>query len=77
VDGENNSGVQYRSKRKKPKAWGVVGYQMDIHSKPEYTAMLYGEGTGRGIIALQVHQGAPMTVYFKDIVLERLPSETR
>jgi len=140
--GDNNSGVQYRSRRTDPKGWGVAGYQMDIHANPPYTAMLYGEGTGRhilgergqrvvletdpkahqiekaafpvkpvevdawheytivaegnhllhtldgqttidvtdnhkerlerGIVALQVHAGAPMTVYFKDLVLEPL-----
>ena len=145
LEGDNNSGVQNRSKLKDPKTWTVVGYQMDIHAKPEYSAMLYGEGTGRGIltergqkatletdpkaaqidskafpiepidvskwheytviargnhlihqldgkttidvidnheqrldrgiIALQVHAGQPMTVYFKDIQLESLPAE--
>lgn len=147
LEGDNNSGVQYRSQLKDPKAWRVAGYQMDIHPKAEYIAMLYGEGTGRGIIAqrghkatletdpkasqidtkafpvdtvdvskwheysitargnhllhqldgkttvelidnhqhrgergivaLQVHAGAPMTVYFKDIQLETLSPEAR
>jgi hypothetical protein len=147
LEGDNNSGVQYRSQLKDPQAYRVAGYQMDIHSKPEYAAMLYGEGTGRGIlaergqkatletdpkesqrvlkafptesvdvtkwheyaiiargnhlvhqldgkttidvidnhkqlgergvIALQVHAGAPMTVYFKDIQLETLAVEPR
>lgn len=141
VEGDNNSGVQYRSKLTDPENWGVSGYQMDIHAKPEYMAMLYGEGSGRsiiaergqkvvigeekevsalygdaplepldvtewheytieargnhlihkldgkvtvdvtdnhkdqldrGILALQVHAGAPMTVWFKDITLEKL-----
>lgn len=145
LEGDNNSGVQYRSKLRESQAWSVIGYQMDIHAKPEYTAMLYGEGTGRGIlaergqkatletdpkesqidaqafpvesvdvsmwheysiiargnrlihqldgktttevidnhemraerglIALQVHTGSPMTVYFKDIQLEPLATE--
>ncbi|MEM9657050.1 MAG: DUF1080 domain-containing protein [Planctomycetota bacterium] len=57
LEGDNNSGVQYRSKRTDPKAWSVAGYQADIHANPPYTAMLYGEGTGRGIIALRGQQG--------------------
>ena len=140
IEGDNNSGVQYRSTLADPESWKVVGYQADMHSNPEYLAMLYSEGTGRGIvatrgqkvvvesetgkpqvvgetnpptpvdvsqwhdyeiiargnhlihkldgkvtvevtdnhqekldrgiIALQLHAGAPMTAYFKDIVLE-------
>ncbi len=147
LEGDNNSGVQYRSKLADPKTWKVIGYQADMHSKPEYAAMLYGEGTGRGIIAergtkatletepskssvdksafevkvldlsqwhtyeiiakgnrlihkldgkitvdvtdnhdkalqsgiiaLQVHAGQPMTVYFKDIWLEELSDKPR
>ncbi len=142
VEGDNNSGVQYRSKLVDPKTWKVVGYQSDMHPNPEYVGMLYSEGTGRGIvatrgqkvvvdeksgrpevvgetapatpvdiskwhdyeiiargnhlihkldgkvtvdvtdnhkekldrgiIALQVHAGAPMTAFFQDIVLEKL-----
>lgn len=51
LEGDNNSGVQYRSELADPKTWKVIGYQADMHAKPEYTAMLYGEGTGRSIIA--------------------------
>ena len=51
LEGKNNSGVQYRSKLVDPKTWRVSGYQADIHPKPENTAMLYSEGTGRGIVA--------------------------
>lgn len=51
LEGDNNSGVQYRSRLLDPKTYRVVGYQADIHVKPEYTAMLFGEGTGRHIIA--------------------------
>lgn len=51
LEGDNNSGVQYRSRLLNPKTYRVVGYQADIHAKPEYTAMLFGEGTGRHIIA--------------------------
>ncbi len=145
VEGDNNSGVQYRSKVTDAKTWRVAGYQADIHPKPEYSGMLYGEGTGRGIIAergqkvvigtesvkselegqtypvpaiditkwheytilvrgnhlihkidskvtvditdnhekkcergilaLQVHAGAPMTAFFKDITLEKFSVE--
>jgi hypothetical protein len=145
LEGDNNSGVQYRSTLKDPKTWKVVGYQADMHANPEYVAMLYSEGTGRaivatrgqkvvvdaesgkpevvgqttavtpvdisrwheytivargnhlvhlldgkvtvdivdnhkekpdkGIVALQVHAGPPMTVYFKDIQLEIFPEQ--
>lgn len=51
IVGNNNSGIQYRSKLADPKTWRVIGYQADIHPAPRYTAMLYSEGTGRGIIA--------------------------
>jgi len=33
------------------------------------------EKADRGIIAIQVHQGPPMTVFFKDIVLESFPKK--
>lgn len=145
LEGDNNSGVQYRSQLTDPQTWRVIGYQADMHAKPEYTAMLYSEGTGRsiiaergekviigaetirsaladqpspltpidltkwheytilaqgnrlihqvdgnvtvdvtdnhekrcerGIIALQVHAGAPMAVYFKDLELESLTAK--
>jgi hypothetical protein len=44
----NNSGVQYRSKVLDAKKWSVGGYQMDMHPKQEFVAMLYEE-KGRGI----------------------------
>lgn len=51
LEGANNSGVQYRSVHDKERGEFVcVGYQADIHSKAEYTGMLYDE-KGRGIIA--------------------------
>jgi len=51
LEGKNNSGVQYRSKHDKTRGdWVVVGYQADIHSKAEFTGMLYDE-KGRGIVA--------------------------
>ncbi|MEQ8835587.1 MAG: DUF1080 domain-containing protein, partial [Lacipirellulaceae bacterium] len=50
VEGNNNTGVQYRSEEVNPKSWRVIGYQIDMHPKPEYMGMLYSEGTGRGIM---------------------------
>ena len=51
LEGNNNSGVQYRSKQDKTRGdWVVVGYQADIHPKAEFTGMLYDE-KGRGIVA--------------------------
>ncbi|MBK8098233.1 MAG: DUF1080 domain-containing protein [Planctomycetes bacterium] len=143
LDGDNNSGVQYRSKRLDPEGFRVHGYQCDVHGNPPYFGMLYDEGgrgiaaqngqrvtirangtrqegealrapakvdvtqwhamrivaRGRtvqhyvdgelaveftdespglrrqGIVALQVHSGAPMTAWFQELVLRRLPTE--
>ena len=51
LEGNNNSGVQYRSKHDQTRGdWVVVGYQADIHDKAEFTGMLYDE-KGRGIVA--------------------------
>lgn len=51
VEGNNNSGVQYRSQRMPEVGdWSVGGYQADIHGNAQYTGMLYDE-RGRGIIA--------------------------
>lgn len=51
LEGENNSGVQYRSARKPDIGdWSVGGYQADLHSNPNYLGMLYDE-RGRGIVA--------------------------
>ena len=51
LEGNNNSGVQYRSAQLKDAGEFVVGgYQADIHANPPYTAMLYDE-RGRGILA--------------------------
>jgi len=143
LEGNNNSGIQYRSHRLPELGEYVVGgYQVDIHLSAEYNAMLYEErgrgviaehgqkviideqgvkwiaaSTGpvsqadlgdwteytvivqgnhlvhklngkttveiidhevakralEGIIALQIHQGPPMKVQFKDIQLKKLP----
>ena len=49
--GNNNSGIQYRSKQLKDAGDFVVGgYQMDVHPSPNYNSMLYDE-RGRGILA--------------------------
>lgn len=47
----NNSGVQYRSKLVNPDGFALAGYQADLHPKQAYFGMMYGEKTGRGIIA--------------------------
>lgn len=47
----NNSGVMYRSKVVDEKKFSMAGYQCDLHPKPAYCAMIYGERMGkRGII---------------------------
>jgi hypothetical protein len=51
LEGDNNSGVQYRSQANpKNGEYSVIGYQADIHPAANYTGMLYDEG-GRGIAA--------------------------
>ncbi|TWU08443.1 family 16 glycoside hydrolase [Stieleria varia] len=47
----NNSGVQYRSSVVDPNPYVLKGYQADLHPKQDYIGMMYGEKTGRGIIA--------------------------
>lgn len=52
----NNSGVQYRSQTVDDAGLVLKGYQADLHPKPEYFGMMYGEKYGdRGIIATR-HQ---------------------
>ena len=47
-----NSGMMYRSEWLNEKAFRLRGYQADMHPKPQFMAMLYGEQLpGRGIIA--------------------------
>ncbi len=48
ITGNNNSGVQYRSKLLDAAKWSVGGYQMDLHPNAPYLGMLYEE-RGRGI----------------------------
>ena len=40
----NNSGMMYRAFWKDENIYRLSGYQADMHPKPEFTAMLYGEG---------------------------------
>jgi hypothetical protein len=52
VIGDNNSGIQYRSRELKDVApWVITGYQCDIHPAIEHTGMTYEE-RGRGIFGL-------------------------
>jgi hypothetical protein len=51
LEGDNNSGIQYRSQRNPKKGkYSIIGYQGDIHPASNYIGMLYDEG-GRGIAA--------------------------
>ena len=61
VKGNNNSGIQYRSKVLNEKTWSVGGYQMDMHPAPNYLGMMYEE-RGRGIIA---QRGQNVVIDFK------------
>ena len=52
VIGDNNSGIQYRSREMPEVApWVITGYQCDIHPALEHTGMTYEE-RGRGIFGL-------------------------
>lgn len=52
VEGDNNSGIQYRSRELPDVApWVITGYQCDIHPAIEHTGMTYEE-KGRGIFGL-------------------------
>jgi putative heme-binding domain-containing protein len=143
LTGDNNSGVQYRSRPVAGQPFALAGYQCDVHPKADYLAMLYEERGGgilatqrqfvardaggalrvvgslgratpqdlgqwhrlriaargncvwheldgelvtalrddaataarSGLLGLQVHAGAPMTVWFRDLSLRRLPHE--
>ncbi len=51
VIGNNNSGIQYRSRRlPEVGSYVVGGYQADVHPRAAYNGMLYEE-RGRGILA--------------------------
>src|SRR5688572_10038198 len=49
IKGQNNSGIQYRSKRQND--WVVGGYQADIDAGDTYSGILYDEKGTRGIMA--------------------------
>ncbi|MEQ1634519.1 MAG: family 16 glycoside hydrolase, partial [Planctomycetota bacterium] len=51
LDGDNNSGVQYRSRRLGDAGYAVAGPQCDVHAAKGYFGMLYDEG-GRGLTAV-------------------------
>ena len=52
VVGDNNSGIQYRSRRIPERGpFAIAGYQCDVHPAIEHTAMTYEE-KGRGIFGL-------------------------
>jgi hypothetical protein len=52
LHGDNNSGVQYRSRRyPETGPWGISGYQNDIHPATQHNGMTYEE-RGRGIFGL-------------------------
>jgi hypothetical protein len=52
IVGDNNSGIQYRSRELSEVApWVITGYQCDIHPAIEHTGMTYEE-KGRGIFGL-------------------------
>ena len=68
----NNSGVMYRSKVVDDKKFVMAGYQCDLHPKPEFCAMIYGEKMGkRGIIIkrgekMEIDEAGKKTVISKD-----------
>jgi len=52
VEGDNNSGIQYRSRElSEVGPWVITGYQCDIHPAIEHAGMTYEE-KGRGIFGL-------------------------
>jgi putative heme-binding domain-containing protein len=50
LDGDNNSGVQYRSRLLPGGGFRAAGYQCDVHAANNYMAQLYDE-QGAGIVA--------------------------
>ncbi len=71
----NNSGVQYRSEAVDEAGLVLKGYQADLHPKPEYFGMMYGEKLGkRGIIATR-HQRVEFAAdESKKVLAETSPS---
>ncbi len=72
----NNSGVQYRSEAVDDAGFVLKGYQADLHPKPEYFGMMYGEKLGkRGIIATR-HQRVEYAVDESKKVEAEVPPST-
>lgn len=73
----NNSGVQYRSETVDDAGVVLKGYQADLHPKPEYFGMMYGEKLGkRGIIATRHQRVEYAKDESKKVVAETAPSTT-
>ncbi|MDF1863020.1 MAG: DUF1080 domain-containing protein [Verrucomicrobiales bacterium] len=73
----NNSGVQYRSEPVDDAGVVLKGYQADLHPKPEYFGMMYGEKLGkRGIIATRHQRVEYAKDESKKVVAEAAPSTT-
>lgn len=73
VAGNNNSGIQYRSKlMPEVGQWVVGGYQCDMHSNPPFNAMIYHE-RGRGILIQNGQDVITDTEGGKWLVAERDP----
>jgi len=52
IEGDNNSGIQYRSRPLPERGeWAITGYQHDVHPAIEHMGMTYEE-RGRGIFGL-------------------------
>ena len=72
----NNSGVQYRSDIVDEAGFVMKGYQADLHPKPEYFGMMYGEKLGkRGIIATRHQRVEFAHDESKNIVAEAAPTD--
>ena len=82
VTGDNNSGVQYRSKELPENGpWSIGGYQCDVHPAAPNNAMVYHE-RGRGIVtqvALQPDSGQNCTARARKLprCTECLPRNAR
>ncbi len=76
LEGNNNSGIMYRS-APVPEAGEFVlaGYQADIHPKPSYLGMLYDE-RGRGIVAESGQQVRIKSDGSKDVQGEPISAAT-
>ena len=71
----NNSGVQYRSETVDDVGLVLKGYQADLHPKPEYFGMMYGEKLGkRGVIATRHQRVEYAADESKTVIAEVAPS---